>query len=179
MKMAVASTTYHTECCVIQVSTAREAGVLVVARSFALAIVIMQVKFASSKPMRIPVLGNRAFGYLVNVSNQKESMCVSTLKSIRCGRREGENTRDQEFKDLDVTGVAMVPYELEAPGAMVPSVSSCRDEYLFCSRVNQEQSDKRVRSLPRRFPRDRRRKCHLACPRKSNSNRGFHMLCSQ
>ena len=89
MKMAVASTTHHsyTLCCVIQVSTAREAGVLVVARSFALAIVIMQVKFASSKPMGIPVFGNRAFGYLVNVSNQTESMSVSTVKSIRCCRR--------------------------------------------------------------------------------------------
>ena len=31
------------------------------------AIVIMQVKFVSSKPMRIPVLGNRAFGYLIYV----------------------------------------------------------------------------------------------------------------
>ena len=34
-------------------------------------------------------------------------MCVSTLKSIR---REGENTRYQEFTDLDVTGVAMVSH---------------------------------------------------------------------
>ena len=61
MKMAVATSTHHsyTLCCVIQVSTARGAGALVVARSFALAIVTMQVKFVSSKPMRIPVLGNQ------------------------------------------------------------------------------------------------------------------------
>ena len=60
-----------------------------------------------------------------------ESECVSTLEPIRCCRREREDTRCQGFQNLDVTGVAMVPYELEAPGAMVPNVSLCRDEHLL------------------------------------------------
>ena len=69
-------------------------------------------QIASSKSMRTPVLGDRAFGYPVNVSNQTESMCVSTLEPIRCCRREAENTRYQGFKYLDVTGVAMVPHPI-------------------------------------------------------------------
>ena len=61
-------------------STASGAGVLVVARSSALAIATMQVKFASSKPIRIPVLDDRALGYLVNASRLTESVRVSTLE---------------------------------------------------------------------------------------------------
>ena len=125
-------------------------------RSFALAIVIMQVKFASSKPMRIPVLGNRAFGYLVNVSNPTESMCISTVKSIRCYRREEEYWIYQGFKDLDVTRVTMVPHQIR--NSMV-SAAQCiivqRRAPPPCKRVNQEQSDKIMRSWPRRFPRGR------------------------
>ena len=68
-------------------------------------------QIVSSKSMRTPVLGDRAFGYSVNVSNQTESMCVSTVEPIRCCRREGENTRYQGFKDLDVTGVATLPHQ--------------------------------------------------------------------
>ena len=68
-------------------------------------------QIASSKSMRTPVLGERAFEYPVNVSNQTESMCVSTLEPIRCCRREGANTRYQGFKYLDVTSVAMVPHQ--------------------------------------------------------------------
>ena len=115
MKMAVATTTHHsyTLCCVIRISIARGAGVLVVARSFASAMVTMHVKFASSKPKRTPVLGDWAFGYTVNVSHQTVSMCVFTLELIRCCRREEENTRYQRFKYLDVTRVAMVPHQLK------------------------------------------------------------------
>ena len=67
-------------------------------------------------------------------------------------------------QNLDVTGVAMVPYELEAPGATVPNVSSCRDEHLLLVH-SQEQSDKRVRSWRGRGPRGRSRKCqtHARC----------------
>ena len=66
---------------------------------------------ASSKSMRTPVLGDRADGYPVNVSNQTESMSVSTSEPIRCCRREAENTRYQGFKYLDVTGVAMIGWQ--------------------------------------------------------------------
>ena len=41
-------------------------GVLVVARSFALSIVTLQVKFASSMPMRSPVFRDWAVGYIVD-----------------------------------------------------------------------------------------------------------------
>ena len=81
--------------------------------------------------MRTPMFGEQAFGYPVNVTNQTESECVSTLEPIRCCRREREDTRCQGFQNLDVTVVAMVPYELEAPGAIVPNVSLCRDEHLL------------------------------------------------
>ena len=53
---------------------------LVVARSSALAIVTMQIKFASSKSMRTPMLGDRAVGYPVNASGLTESVCVSSLE---------------------------------------------------------------------------------------------------
>ena len=95
--------------------------------------------------MRTPMFGEQAFGYPVNVTNQTESECVSTLEQIRYCRREREDTRCQGFQNLDVTSLyrkrrslatisqpmAMVPYELEAPGAMVPNVSLCRDEHLL------------------------------------------------
>ena len=68
-------------------------------------------QIASSKSMRTPLLGDRAFGYSINVADQTESMCVSTLETIRCCRREGENTRYQGFKYLDVTGVTMEPHQ--------------------------------------------------------------------
>ena len=57
-----------------------------------MAIVTVQVVFALSKPMRTSVLGDQAFGYPVNVSNQTESMCASTLKSIQSSRGEGETS---------------------------------------------------------------------------------------
>ena len=39
-----------------------------------------QVKFASSKPMRTPVLGDRARGYTINASRLTESVRVSILE---------------------------------------------------------------------------------------------------
>ena len=82
MKMAVTATTHHSNIlyCVTQVSTVRGAGVLVVAKSSALAIATMQIKFASSESMRTPMLGDRALGYSVNASGLKESVCVSAIE---------------------------------------------------------------------------------------------------
>ena len=68
-------------------------------------------EIASSKSMRNPVLGDREFGYPDNVSNQTESMCVSTLETIRCSCREGKSTKYQGFKYLDVTGLARYPMD--------------------------------------------------------------------
>ena len=48
-----------------------------------------------------------------------------------------------------------------------------------CNIASQEQSDKKVRSWPGPFPRDRRRKYHWPAGGKKNSNKGFHMLCSK
>ena len=67
-------------CCATQVSTVRGAGVLVVARSSALAIVPMQVKFASSKAMRDSMLGDRSLGHPVNAAGLTESVRVSILE---------------------------------------------------------------------------------------------------
>ena len=84
-------------------------------------------QIASSKLMRNPVLGDRAFGYPDNVSNQTESMCVSTFEPIRCCCREGESTKYQGFKYLDVTGVAMVPYQnKDTPWTMISNGPLCR-----------------------------------------------------
>ena len=65
---------------VTRASTARGARVLVVARSFALAIVTLQVKFASSMPMRTPVMGDQTVGYIVDSSGLTGSVRVSTLE---------------------------------------------------------------------------------------------------
>ena len=164
MKMAVATTTHHsyTLCCVTQVSTVRGADVLVVARSFALAIVTMQVKFASFKPMRTPVLGDWAFGYSVNVSNQTESMCVSTLEPIRFCRR-GKRTPDTKGSNISMSQVWQWCHTKERH-SMDSDVqwSLKQKQTLLCVRVDQEQRDKK-RSWPRRFPRDRsRRYCLFA-----------------
>ena len=70
-------------------------------------------------------------------------MCVSTLKSILCYRTEEENTRYQGFKDLDVTGVQMVPHQIRNS---MDSGAQCiivqRQAPPPCDKVNQEQSDK-------------------------------------
>ena len=66
---------------VTRASRARGVGVLlVVARSFALAIVTMQVKFASSMPMKTPVIGDRAAGYIVDSSGPTGNVRVSTIE---------------------------------------------------------------------------------------------------
>ena len=84
MKMVVATTMHHSNSytlrCVTQVAIARGAGVVVVATSSALAIVIVQMKFASSKSMRTPILGDLAVGCPVIASSLTESVCVSILE---------------------------------------------------------------------------------------------------
>ena len=57
-------------------TSARGAGALVVARPLASAIVNMQAKFASSMPMRTPVIGDRALGYIVNSSGPMGSVRI-------------------------------------------------------------------------------------------------------
>ena len=90
-------------------STARGSGELVVAMSSALAIVTIQVKFASSKQMRSLVLSDRELGYPVNASDLTEHkarlLCSSDLLygravsvRIHCCRSKGECTMYQKFK---------------------------------------------------------------------------------
>ena len=80
VEQTVVSLLFQTLPLVTRASTARGAGVLVVARSFALAIVTMQVKFASSMPMRTPELGDQAVRYIVDSSGLMRSVRVSTLQ---------------------------------------------------------------------------------------------------
>ena len=60
-----------------QASTSRRASVLLVARSFTLAIAALQAKFASSTPIRTPMIGDRAGGYLVDPTSPMRSVRVS------------------------------------------------------------------------------------------------------
>ena len=73
----------------------------IVARSFALAVVSMEANFASSKPIRTPVIGDRALGYIVNSSGPMKRKRLLVAMVPKCHNRY-------------------------TPRAMVPNIASCR-----------------------------------------------------
>ena len=99
-------------------------------------------------------------------SNQTKGMCVSNLKSIFCYRR-GEKHQISRFQRprCHKCGNGATPKKKSMDsGAQCIIVQ--RQAPLPC-KVNQEQCDKRVRSWPGRFPRDKSRQYHSLTRRKA------------